>query len=187
MRSVFALALTLLCAASAGAQHNGQKAWPVKDYVGVFQGGAQPYLLFRTATGPAEIVPIASGFLHGSEFVVKTRTALRTFGGWVNIPNNTVALVTHSDADFHSACLVDMFAGPTPTLMAPMASYETYYVDDNWRVHKVATPRRTRESRSAWVRRHAGNLKDYSKAFPCNKENTKKWALARAASMNPRK
>lgn len=178
---LFALFAVFAFAMPAFAQHNGTEHWKASQFVTWFSGNGETFLAFRSAAR-LELVPVSSGFVNNGEFVLKTRTGIRTVGV---LPG--VALVTHSDEGFHARILEQVMAGPGPTATVEPQTLETYFVDDLWMVHKVTTTKKTRETRGAWVRRHAENLKDYCKAFPPNKENTKEWALARAPHAKPHK
>ena len=178
LKTIFA---TLLLAASAfGQLHNGNRSWKAHQLGGVLSGPNRTYLLFINSQGP-EVVPLESVVLIGDEVVMKTRNAVKT-RGWVdvpNVPNVTVTLVTHADEAFHFSCFDEWFGSPSAMITAPPVAYETYYVDDNWTVHKVTTSRKKNESARSHARRHKSNLNEMFKVFPLDKQNTEKFVKAK--------
>lgn len=159
------------------AQHTGTMAWGASHVLGgPLSGPSRAYMVLRSHTaGKVDLVPLESLRIIGRELVIKTVYASQTgLGGIFN-------LVTHNDEAFHVDCFEEWALSPVITAMVPpVPSYTSYFVDDNWTVHKVDTPRRRNESSRSHAKRHKKRLMDFWKEFPLNKENTREFALAKA-------
>ncbi len=179
MKRLLALCALALFMPSAYGQvgHNGTKAWKADQFLVALPGPSEPFLALQDGQGVA-LVPARSLTVIGPELVVKTRAAIETklLGGPV-----ALSLVTHGDEALHQRCLDELFDGPLPTAMAlPVTQLATYYVDGSWQVHKVTTDRQSKETPLSHARRHKVNLTEYQLIFPANRENTEKWAMAKA-------
>lgn len=178
-RSLSLCAAFALLSSLATSQHNGTKSWLSSRLLVVLPGASELFLAMQGTT-QIELVPVRSILLIGAEVVVRTRAAIETkvTGGPV-----AFALVTHGDEALHQRCLEELFDGPLPHAMAaPVTQLATYYVDSSWQVHKVTTDRQGKETPLSHARRHKVNLTEYQLIFPPNKENTEKWALAKAGN-----
>jgi len=177
--AILPVALSLLASLAPAQGHNGTRAWKASQFLAVLGGPSEAFLVFRGAAG-VDLVAARSLLLVGDQLVVSTRAAIETrlVGGPVPL-----ALVTHGDEALHLKCLDELFDGPLPAAMAIAATQlSTYYVDASWQVHKVTTDRQGKETPLAHARRHKGNLEEYQRLFPCDKEKTQLFALAKAGN-----
>lgn len=183
MRVIKGLTLALLAFCAVPAQ--AQTSWRASDAVGMTRVGAFDLVWFRGAHR-VDLVPLVSLLPFGQHLILRTKTALRgsppSSGGWVHAPTS-MQIVTHSNERVFFG-VYDAILHRSNPASKPTQVLSTYYVDDNWTVHKVQTERKRNESLRDFAKRHKEAVKELMRLFPINKENTEAWARSRPRPSN---